>query len=106
MVDYLILSVPHHAYLLLTLSLVQHNSGLWGFYDIDDDESTQEALIDGKLPYIDPRWKQRSYVERRLVELMEKCWAYNPDDRVDIFYAVEFLRETISENDRLTRNNS
>lgn len=76
-------------------------TGLWGFYDIEDDEETQEVLIDGKLPYIDPRWKERSYIERRLVELMEKCWIYNPDDRIDIFYAVEFLRETVREHQRL-----
>lgn len=76
-------------------------TGLWGFYDLEDDQMTQEELLDGKLPYVDPRWKDRSYIERRLVELMEKCWIFNPDERVDIFYAVEFLRETVKESNRL-----
>jgi hypothetical protein len=76
-------------------------NGLWGFYDLDDDESTQDALIAGKLPYVDPRWKEMSYIERRLVELMLKCWEFDPDDRVDIFYAVEFLKETVSEYNRM-----
>jgi len=76
-------------------------TGLWNFYDIEDDDVMHEELIDGKLPYVDPRWKERSYIERRLVELTEKCWIYDPDERVDIFYAVEFLRETVRENNRL-----
>ena len=32
---------------------------------------------------------------------MELCWIFNPEERVDIFYAVEFLRETVKEYNRL-----
>lgn len=81
-------------------------TGLWGFYDIEDDEATQDELIDGKLPYIDPRWKERSYIERRLVELMEKCWVYDPDERVDIFYAVDFLKDTVREHNKMKEQQS
>lgn len=81
-------------------------TGLWGFYDISDDQVTQEKLTDGDLPYIDPRWKERSYIERRLVELMEKCWIFDPDERVDIFFAVEFLKETVREYNKLKTHNS
>ena len=76
-------------------------TGLWGFYDIEDDQATQDELIDGKLPYVDPRWKERSYIERRLVELMEKCWVYDPDERADIFYAVNHLKETLREHNKM-----
>jgi hypothetical protein len=32
--------------------------------------------------------------EGRLVEIMEPCWAFDPQDRVDIFEIVAHLRET------------
>jgi hypothetical protein len=67
-------------------------------YDTDDDEVIQAELIDGKLPYIDPRYKNRSFAEKRLVELMEKCWIYDPDERVSSFEAVEFLRKAVRYN--------
>lgn len=57
-------------------------------------------LIDRKLPYIDPRWRTRSYVEGKLVEIMEKCWMYDPDERIDIFEAVRLLREVLKESKR------
>jgi len=55
-------------------------------------------LINGKLPYLDPRYKERSYAEKKLVELMEKCWLYDPDERISIFDAVEFLRQAVKDN--------
>ena len=68
-------------------------------YDTDDDGVVQEKLIDGELPYIDPRWKERSFAEGKLVELMERCWIYDPDERIGIFEAVEFLESAIEENE-------
>jgi hypothetical protein len=32
---------------------------------------------------------------------MEKCWRFNPDDRIDIFEAVRLLRETKTEYERM-----
>ena len=55
-------------------------------------------MINGKLPYLDPRYKERSYAEKKLVELMEKCWLYDPDERISIFDAVEFLRQAVKDN--------
>lgn len=74
-------------------------TGLWNFYDTDDDEVVQKKLIGGKLPYVDPRYKERSFGEKKLVELMEKCWVYDPDERISIFGAVDFLRKAIKENE-------
>ena len=59
----------------------------------------QKELIDGKLPYVDPRYAERSFAEKRLVELMYKCWTYNPDERIDIFGAVDFLRRAVKDNE-------
>jgi hypothetical protein len=50
------------------------------------------------LPYVDPRYKDRSYAEKMLVELMEKCWIYDPDERISSFEAVEFLRKAVRDN--------
>ena len=67
-------------------------------YDTDDDDVIQTKLIDGELPYLDPRYKNRSFAEKMLVELMEKCWIYDPDERISSFEAVEFLRKAVRDN--------
>ncbi|KAL7544377.1 hypothetical protein ACHAWF_007762, partial [Thalassiosira exigua] len=74
-------------------------TGLWNFYDQDDDGVTQKDLIGGKRAYIDPRYRERSFAEGKLVELMELCWKPDPDERISMFGAVEFLREAVRENE-------
>jgi hypothetical protein len=71
--------------------------GLWNFYDTDDDSVVQEKVIDGNTAYVDPRWKGRSYEEHKLVELLPKCWATDPDERISIFDAVDYLRKAVKE---------
>ena len=58
-------------------------------------------MINGELPYVDPRYKQRSFAESQLVEVMEKCWVYDPEKRIDIFEVVRLLRKAVAENDKL-----
>lgn len=53
----------------------------------------QDEVIKGKIAYIDPRYETRSFAEQKLVEVMKKCWALKPKDRIDIFQAVRLLRE-------------
>mmetsp|Transcript_31337 Transcript_31337/g.40537 ORF Transcript_31337/g.40537 Transcript_31337/m.40537 type:complete len:270 (+) Transcript_31337:2-811(+) len=72
-------------------------TGLWNFYDTDDDGEVHKKLIGGDLAFVDPRWKDRSYEERKLVELLPKCWAYDPDERISIFDAVKYLRQAIED---------
>jgi len=67
-------------------------------YEERNDDIVQKKVIAGVHPYVDPRYKERSFVERKLIELMEHCWIYNPDERISIFEAVEFLRKTVKEN--------
>ena len=73
-------------------------TGLWNFYDTDDDGVVQKKLINGKLPFVDSRYRERSFAEKKLIELMEKCWIYDPSERISIFGAVEFLRQAVKEN--------
>ena len=68
-------------------------------YDTDDDDVVQTKIIDGETPYIDPRYRERSFGERKLVELMEKCWVYEPEKRISMFDAVDFLKKAIEENE-------
>ena len=62
---------------------------------------TQKFVIAGKRPFVDPRYAERSYAEKKMVEIMEKCWEYNPTKRIDIFEVVRLLREAIAENAKL-----
>ena len=32
---------------------------------------------------------------------MLRCWEYEPEDRIDIFEVVDFLRKAVEENKRL-----
>ena len=73
-------------------------TGLWVFYDNDDSEDVQDKLIDGKLAFIDDRYRHRSYAESQLVEIMEKCWIYDPSERIDIFEIVRRLRDAVRKN--------
>ena len=55
----------------------------------------QERIMKGQKPPIDPRYPERSFAERTLVEIIERCWIYDPDERIDIFEAVETLLDAI-----------
>ena len=75
-------------------------TGLWVFYEVDDDEVVQERVIKGDRAIVDPRWKKEGFIESKLVELMEKCWRNDVDERIDIFAAVKELREVKNEHQR------
>ena len=46
------------------------------------------------------RYRTRSFAEKTLVEVMERTWAFHPDDRIDVFEIVKILREA---SDRISR---
>lgn len=75
-------------------------TGLYHFY-LDEDEEAQRKLVRGKRPYIDERWKEHSFAERKLIEIIERCWIHDPESRADIFSVVQFLREAVVENAQL-----
>lgn len=83
-------SMGNNIYALLT--------GLWVYYEADDDKTVHQLAIDGKLPYVDPRYETSSFAERKLVNIMKRCWTYDPKRRADIFEVVEYLREAVKEN--------
>jgi hypothetical protein len=52
----------------------------------------------GKLPFIDPRYEERSFAEAKLIEVMKRCWTYERRKRVDIFQLIDLLRVAVEEN--------
>ena len=87
-----IFSLGNNFYALLT--------GLPPFAKLDDDiDAVKNHIMDGDTSFIDPRFRDRSFGERVLSELIPLCWKYNPDERIDIFELVSRLREAV-EKDR------
>ena len=87
-------SMGNNIYALLT--------GLWIFYDNDNDEEVQQMLIDGERAFIHPQWNLRSYIEGELVDIMKKCWEHDRKKRIDIFTVVRLLREVLKKsNERI-----
>lgn len=79
-------------------------TGLWTFYEDEDDSVVQSKVINGKRAYVDPRYKTNSYGEMALVEIMERCWVHDPKDRADIFEVVKFLRKAAKNYDLFERD--
>jgi len=69
-------------------------TGLMPYYHLKSQEDAVEAAVAGELPYVDPRYRTRSYIEGRLVEIMERCYQRDPSARATIFDVIEYLRET------------
>lgn len=69
-------------------------TGLYPFYEFDgdDEEEVQKKIKNGEKPFVDPRYKTRSYAEGKFVEVMEACWAFNPDDRPDLQSVITQLK--------------
>jgi serine/threonine protein kinase len=105
-------ALGHGIYGLLT--------GLEPYYRTFSHSAIREMVREGRKPFVDKRYRSRSLIEARLVEIMEPCWEYEAADRPSVFAIVKHLRETkrlyseeyaashtMSENDRhLLRHNS
>lgn len=68
------------------------------FYEVADEKIVKKKIKEGETGYIDPRYKNNSFAEAKLAEIIPLCWVYDPDKRIDIFYLVEFLRAAVKEN--------
>lgn len=74
-------------------------TGLWVFYEYQDDSIVQEKVKNAQLPFIDGRYKfNRSYAEKSLVKAIELCLKHDPDERASIFQVVKFLRNAVAHN--------
>jgi hypothetical protein len=68
-------------------------TGLWPFYN--DREMRRERLrgeiVAGKRPYVDSRYKNRSYIESQLIDIMKSCWNGNRRNRPSMTTIVNHL---------------
>jgi serine/threonine protein kinase len=72
-------------------------TGLDPYYDDLHHQKEAEVTLkvqQGIPPYLNPRYATRSYIEGRLVQVMERCHAADPSDRPSIFEVVRHLEET------------
>jgi len=88
-----IYSLGNNFYALLT--------GLWNFYENEDDQVVQEKIIGNEIPFIDERYRSRSIEEKALVNVMQYCWKYNPKKRPTIFEVIRMLRYAQRESEKL-----
>lgn len=77
-------------------------TGLWNFYQFEDDGVVQKKVIRGEVPYIDDRYRKRSYAEAALVHAIERCLVLDPDKRATVFELVEYLTTAVEENKKQT----
>jgi serine/threonine protein kinase len=68
-------------------------TGLHPYYSETDTWRIQKKTMQGP-PYLDPRYRTRSYIEGRMVKIMNQCHKLDPTERVEIFDVVRYLRET------------
>jgi len=78
-------------------------TGLWVYPDDEDMEIMKNKILNGNLTYIDPRYKNHSFAEGKLVEIVQQIWKMNPKERPSIFDVVQFLREAVAINKRISR---
>lgn len=76
-------------------------TGLQPHYEQRNFDKAIRAIASGTAPYVDPRYRNRSMIENRLVEVMEQCWAHEPQRRPSIFEVVSQLRRTDAERLKL-----
>uniref|UniRef100_A0A7S4EG67 Protein kinase domain-containing protein n=1 Tax=Pseudo-nitzschia australis TaxID=44445 RepID=A0A7S4EG67_9STRA len=84
-----VFSLGNNMYGLLTGSMV--------FYEIESYGEIQDLVGDGEKAYIDPRYKERSLAEAKLVEIINQCHEYYPEDRPSIFEVVDMLWQALEE---------
>ena len=74
-------------------------TGLFVYYwEMDSKKDTnykniKKIILEGELTPIDPVYRTRNFIEGKLVEIIEKCWKHEPDDRPSIFEIVKELRD-------------
>ena len=81
-----VFSMGHIIYSILTQMLP--------FFDIADQDDVGVRVLNQERPFVDGHFRTGTYIETRLVEIMEEMWAHNASDRPEIFEVVRFLKDT------------
>ena len=75
-------------------------TGMVPFYDLKLTSQVREKIKAGQVAFLDPRYRRRSFAEKKLTEAIDLCWKRDPDTRIEIGKLVKFLREAVEENNR------
>jgi hypothetical protein len=70
-------------------------TGVTIFPTVCDDIEAADLIVKGERSFIDPRWKEKSYGEGQLAEIIRDCWAVNLKERPSIGTVVVLLRNAI-----------
>ena len=57
-----------------------------------------EISLNTVMPFIDERYRKKTFEERMLVKAIEMCHKRRPEDRADIFAIVRHLRAAVQHN--------
>ena len=69
-------------------------TGLFPYYRTLSHTAIRKMVVEGRKPFVDDRYRTRSMVEGRLVEIMEQCWEFYAADRPSMYEAVLHIRLT------------
>jgi len=68
-------------------------SGKEPYDDFSDDLLLSDTIVEGILPKMNGRIKGHSFAESVLFAIMQRCYVYNPENRISIFDVVKLLRK-------------
>jgi serine/threonine protein kinase len=74
-------------------------TGLFPYYRTFSHTTIRKMVAEGRKPFVDDRYRTRSMVEGRLVEIMEQCWEFV----LHIRLTKRLFEEESAEMDRLTQ---
>jgi len=85
-------SMGHTIYGLLTglPPFYQHGDGQFHYYEVKQQIMNRTIQL---RPFVDERYRNRSMIEGKLVEIMEECWEWDYRERISIFGVVKMLRK-------------
>lgn len=73
------------------------------YHDAANERDVNRQTMVGAIPALDPILRQRSFIERRLADAMDRCLVHDPHDRVDVFWLRDYLYETMALHRRRQR---
>lgn len=62
------------------------------YYDIRHSADVREE-IQKRIPFIDARYANHSYVDGQLYDVMKGCYRMHPDERISMEEAIHQIRE-------------
>jgi serine/threonine protein kinase len=68
-------------------------TGLWPYYTLMTHREVQKISNQGYKPYLNPAFLTSSFIERKMIDIMNQCHELKPEDRISIFDVVSQLKE-------------